>query len=79
MNHFRIIGGIYQVEIIAINRSIRELPELIAEYGPGRWRKLKGFATVLLLEDNTIGRAEVHWYEAHGIGRRKLKIKRLLE
>ena len=79
MNRFRIIGNIEWIETIAINNSIRELPQLVADYGPGRWRKLKGLATVLLLSDNTISRAEIHWYEAHGIGRKKIKIKRILE
>jgi hypothetical protein len=47
-------------------------------YGEGRWRKLKGVAKVRLF-DGTIRKAEVHWYEAHGIGKRKLKIKRFLD
>jgi hypothetical protein len=48
------------------------------QYGPGRWRKLKGIATVKL-ENGNIRKAEVHWYEAHGIGKRKMKIKRLFD
>jgi hypothetical protein len=43
-------------------------------YGRGRWRKRKGVASVWLL-DGTMHRAELHWYEAHGIGRREMKIK----
>jgi hypothetical protein len=61
-----------------VRHSIRVLGFLQSEYGRGRWRKLKGTATVLL-EDGTIRRAEVHWYEAHGIGKRQMKIKRYLD
>ena len=62
---------------IAINRSIRELALLKRLHGPGRWRKLKGEAMVAL-PDGAIVSAELHWYEAHGIGRRGMKIKKLL-
>ena len=47
-------------------------------YGFGRWRKLKGTA-VIQLEDGTVCQAEIHWYEAHGIGRKEFKIKYILE
>jgi hypothetical protein len=47
-------------------------------YGKGRWRKLKGTATVRL-PDGAVVKAEVHWYEAHGIGRRDLKVKHVME
>lgn len=67
-----------EVETIAIGRSIRDLPRLRRVYGAGRWRKRKGVATVRL-GDKTVYRAELHWYEAHGIGRKELKIKRLLD
>jgi hypothetical protein len=72
-----VVGAITDVEIIAVGRSIRELPRLQDSYGKGRWRKLKGIARVRL-PDNTMCRAEVHWYEAHGIGRKELKIKHTL-
>ena len=75
---FEIIGEITRIEPIAIRHSIRELARLEKQYGQGRWRKLKGIALVRL-RNGTIHRAELHWYEAHGIGRRKLKIKRLLD
>jgi hypothetical protein len=71
-----ILGEIGDVEVIAVGSSIRELKRLEKAYGPGRWRKLKGTA-VVRLPDGTITRSEVHWYEAHGIGRRDLKVKRL--
>lgn len=74
---FEIIGPIRQVGTIAVGRSIRELNRLRRRYGPGRWRKRKGVATVHL-PDGFVGEAEVHWYEATGVGRREVKIKRLL-
>jgi hypothetical protein len=67
-----------QVETIAVGGRIRDIMRLRRQYGPGRWRKLKGVATVRLA-DGTMCRAELHWYEAHGVGRRKAKIKRLLD
>jgi hypothetical protein len=76
--HFEIIGDIDNIEIIAVGRSIRELARLRRQYGAGRWRKLKGIATVRLLS-GTIRKTEIHWYEAHGIGRKKLKIKRFVD
>lgn len=74
---FEILGDISQVEVIAIGASIRELARLEEVYGAGRWRKLKGTALVRFA-DGATDRAEVHWYEAHGVGRRELKIKRLM-
>lgn len=75
---FEIIGDVTDIETIAVGRSIRELSQLQERYGRGRWRKLKGVASVQLF-DGTIRLAEVHWYEAHGIGRRRTKIKRFLD
>ncbi|HEY6478338.1 MAG TPA: hypothetical protein VI456_17295 [Polyangia bacterium] len=74
----RIVGEISQVELIASGRRIRELARLEKVYGAGRWRKLQGVARVVLSDGGTTA-AEVHWYEGHGLGRRELKIKRLLE
>ena len=76
--HFEIIGDISEIEIIAIGNSIRELPQLREKYGTGRWRKLKGVATVCL-RHGSIRQAELHWYEAHGIGKKKIKIKCFLD
>jgi hypothetical protein len=76
--HFEIIGQITAVEAIAVGDSIRILPLLRKRYGSGRWRKLKGIATVRLA-DGTIRLAELHWFEAHGIGRRKMRVKRFLD
>ena len=76
--YFEIIGEITNIEIIAIGNSIRELPQLRQKYGHGRWRKLKGIA-LIRLKNNNIRQAEIHWYEAHGIGKRKLKIKCFLD
>lgn len=71
---FEIIGDITDVETIATSQSIQALARLRKRYGKGRWRKRKGLATVRL-DDGTIHTAEVHWYEAHGIGKKELKIK----
>jgi hypothetical protein len=75
---FEVVGDITDVETFAVGSSIRELPRLRRAYGSGRWRKRKGIARVRL-DDGTTHRAEVHWYEAHGIGRVELKIKRFLD
>ena len=76
--HFELTGDIADIEPIAIGTSIRILPLLRKRYGKGRWRKLKGNAFVRL-EDGTLCRAEVHWFEAHGIGKKKMRIKRFLD
>ena len=72
----RIIPPITAVETIAEGPSIRELPRLRQQYGPGRWRKKKGIA--LVETEDGAHQAEIHWYEAHGIGRVKMKVKRWL-
>ncbi len=71
---FEILGSVQKVTTIATGREIRELRRLRRRYGKGRWRKRKGVATVRL-EDGSVHTAEVHWYEAHGIGRREMKLK----
>lgn len=76
--HFEIIGQITNIETIAVGSRIRILSLLREQYGKGRWRKLKGVATVRLF-DGTIRLAEVHWFEAHGIGKKKMRIKRFLD
>jgi hypothetical protein len=76
--YFEIQGAIEDIEPIAIGNSIRELSRLKKQFGPGRWRKLKGTASVKLANGH-IRKAEVHWYEAHGIGKRKMKIKRFID
>jgi hypothetical protein len=76
--HFEIIGPITDIELIAAGGSIRILPVLRKRYGTGRWRRLKGVASVRLPE-GTVRLAEVHWFEAHGIGKRKMRIKRFLD
>jgi hypothetical protein len=75
---FKIIGRISDVEIIASGKGVRESRRLRKIYGGKRWRKLKGLASVEFA-DGKISYAEVHWYEAHGIGAKEFKIKRLLE
>jgi hypothetical protein len=73
-----ILGEITDVAVVAKGVSLRLRARLRKVHGPARWRKLKGVATVRLPDDSVV-RAEVHWYEAHGVGRKELKIKRLLE
>lgn len=75
--YFEIIGGITDIETIAVGGSIREVARLRKQFGAGRWRKLKGVATVRLA-NGRIRNVELHWYEAHGVGKRKLKIKSYL-
>ena len=75
---FEIIKEITNVETIAAGNSIRGVARLRKTYGAGRWRKLKG-TTLVRLPDRTICKAEVHWYEAHGIGKKDMKIKRILD
>jgi hypothetical protein len=75
--NFEVIGEITNIETIAIGSSIREVARLRKVYGVGRWRKLKGIA-MIRLSNGTICEAEVHWYEAHGIGKKEFKIKRIL-
>jgi len=75
--YFDIIGEIEEIETIAIGGKIRDIMRIQKQYGLGRWSKLKGIAKVRL-ETGRIHRAELHWYEAHGIGRKKMKIKRFL-
>ncbi len=75
--YFELIGEISDVETIVVDKSIREIDRLKKTYGAGRWRKMKGKVTVRLAE-GTICKAEIHWYEAHGIGKKETKIKYIL-
>ena len=71
---FEIVGEITSIETIASGTGLRDRARLRRHYGQGRWRKLKGVAHVRLI-NGTIRLAEIHWYEAHGIGRREFKLK----
>jgi hypothetical protein len=73
---FEILGPIADIETIAVGDSIREIGRLRKRYGAGRWRKRKGFGKIRLA-DGTICEAELHWYEAHGIGRKEIRVKDL--
>lgn len=73
-----IIGPITDIEIIAAGPAVRQISRLRRQYGRGRWRKLKGVATVRI-PSGALRRAEIHWYEAHGIGRVRHKIKRFVD
>ena len=75
---FEVLGPIKDIEVMATGSGIRVLSHLRRAYGRGRWRKLKGIATVCL-PNGTVRKVELHWYEAHGIGRRDLKIKSYLD
>jgi hypothetical protein len=74
---FTIVGEISHIETFAVGAEIRELERLRKLHGRGRWRKRMGIARVRL-EDNSIHLAEVHWYEATGIGKKEFKVKRFL-
>jgi hypothetical protein len=75
---FELVGALKDVETIAVAKSIRELPRLRRLYGKGRWRKMKGVACIRL-RDGRLRLAELHWYEAHGIGKKEFKRKRYLD
>ena len=71
---FEIVGEITQIETIARGSGVRDRARLRRQYGRGRWRKLKGVANVRLI-DGSVRLAEIHWYEAHGLGKREFKLK----
>ena len=75
---FELITAVSDVETIAVNLSIRDLERLRKAYGQGRWRKLKGRAIAKSITGQ-VAEVEVHWYEAHGIGRRDMKVKRVMQ
>ena len=75
---FEIVSDLADVETIATGRGVRELPRLRRLYGKGRWRKMKG-VTRIRLRDGRIRLAELHWYEAHGIGKKEFKRKKYLD
>jgi hypothetical protein len=75
---FELVGELHDVETIAVGQSIRELPRLRRLYGKGRWRKMKGIARIRL-RDGRLRLAELHWYEAHGIGKKEFKRKRYVD
>ena len=75
---FKIIGNIREAETFARGSGIRELPRLLKIYGIGNWRKRKGTASIRLA-DGSLHKAEIHWYEATGIGKLEFKIKRYLD
>lgn len=74
---FEILGEIEQQETFAVGSAIREISRLRRMYGKGRWRKRKGIASVQL-ENTLVRQAEIHWYEATGVGKKEIKIKRYL-
>ena len=76
--HFEVIGEIEDIKTIAVGGNIRDIMRLRNKHGAGHWRKMKGFASVKL-EVGRVRKAEIHWYEAHGIGKIKMKIKRFTD
>jgi hypothetical protein len=78
MEPFQIISEITDIETIAVETSIGEISRLRKQYGHGRWRKLKGVA-MIRLRIGRVRKAELHWYEAHGIGRKEIKRKSYLD
>ena len=76
---FEIISEIKDIETIAVGSSIRDIEWLRKTYGSRRWRKLKGFARIRFLDDGEEFEAELHWYEAHGIGKVEMKFKELFD
>ena len=77
MIEFEILGEIRDIETIATSRGVRIRSHLERTFGKGHWRKMKGTATVELA-DGTICEAEIHWFEAHGIGRKDFKVKKVI-
>jgi hypothetical protein len=75
---FELVSDLTDIEVIAVNLSIRELRRLKDEFEGRRWRKLKGIGLVEF-PNGEVRQAELHWYEAHGVGRRKTKVKRVLD
>ena len=75
---FEVVGEIAEIEPIAVGKGVRVRQMLVKRFGRGRWRKLKGIGRVRL-EDGSVRPAELHWFEAHGIGRKKIRIKRFLD
>lgn len=79
MSLFEVISNIEDIEIIAVGTRIRDIEWLRKTYGSSRWRKLKGFARIRFFDDGEEFNAEIHWYEAHGIGKVEMKIKELFD
>ena len=75
---FEIVGEFDQVETIATGRAIKELNRLQKRYGKAKWRKVKGLAEIRL-QSGLVVQAELHWYEAHGVGKKEIKVKRQLD
>jgi hypothetical protein len=76
--HFDILGEVSEIETIATGRGIRDRDRLQKLYGKGNWRKMKGVA-LIRLRSGRVRKAELHWYEAHGIGKKEFKRKRYLD
>jgi len=78
MRSWVIVGSIKHAQTFAHGNGIRELARLVDTYGGKNWRKCKGFARIRLEPSGLLTNAELHWYEAHGVGKVEMKIKELL-
>jgi hypothetical protein len=76
--HFEVIGEITELEVIVEGRRIRDRARLLRLYGKGHWRKMKGQG-LIRLRNGRVRLAELHWYEAHGVGKKEIKRKRYLD
>ena len=76
--HFELLGSITDIETVAVGNSIHDISRIRRVYGAGRWRKLKGVGSIRL-PNGAVRTAELHWYEAHGIGRKEIKRKRYVD
>jgi hypothetical protein len=76
--HFDILGEVSEIETIAVGSRIRDRDRLLKLYGKGNWRKMKGVA-LIRLRSGRVRKAEIHWYEAHGVGKKEFKRKRYLD
>ena len=77
MKSFEIVSEITDIKVITVGRSVKDRARLRKQYGPGRWRKLKGIV-MIRLKTGRVRKAAVRWYEAHGVGRKEIKRKRYL-
>ncbi len=78
MKYIEVVSEITQIETIAAGSSVRDRGRLRKQYGPGKWRKVKGVA-LIRLRNGKVRKAELHWYEAHGLGRKEMKRKKYLD
>lgn len=74
-----ILSPITEIETVTEGKRIRILKYLKKRYGGQHWKKKKRVALVKDPYSGLPRRAEVHWFEAHGVGKVEIKRKRWLE